>query len=422
MKSAVMVVGFNIRPVACMCKQLGFRVIAIDYWGDLDIRGCADFLFAVFPQKHSGQTCSNLTKPCSEMLVDLAEKAASHVNKIDFILVGSGLDDRPDLWTKLQHIAPVLGNSPEKLNMVRNPEKLFSIAKKEGIRFPKTEKAKSSKEAIEIAKNIGLPVVLKPTKGSGGFRIRFGRSPEEIKKNFIDVAGENGEVLVQEYIKGVNASSSILGNGTSCVIVSINEQLIGLKKLGAFTPFRYCGNIVPLKANDETLYRIKEISLTLGTKLKLVGSNGFDFVIGTDNEPYLIEVNPRFQGTLELVKYVTGLNLVEQHINACNGKLPEKIPPPRGYAVKMIIFAKRKSMIPDLSGINHLFDIPCPGIIVNEGNPICTVQVFSTSRNYAIEKASKIVSKVYRTISKGIQIDARNKIHPYLKFKHFKSQ
>lgn len=135
-KNTVMVVGFNIRPVACLCKQLCFHVIAVDYWGDLDIRHCADILYSVLWQKRGEQVASKMNKPCSESLVELAEKAAENIDKIDFILVGSGLDDRPDLWARLQRIAPVLGNPPERLKEIRNLEKLFDIAEKEGIKIP----------------------------------------------------------------------------------------------------------------------------------------------------------------------------------------------------------------------------------------------------------------------------------------------
>jgi len=401
MKGTVLVVGFNIRPVACLCKRLGFRVIAVDYWGDVDIKGCTDSLFAVLQQKRGEQLGSNFDKPCSELLVELAENPASQLKNIDFILIGSGLDDRPDLWARLQRIAPILGNSPEKLRVIRNPEKLFAIAKKEGISFPKTEKAHSSTEAVKIAENIGFPVVLKPVMGSGGFRIRFGRNPKEVKMNFDEVAGKWGEVWVQEYIKGINASSSILCNGNNCKVITVNEQLIGIKRLGVSAPFSYCGNIVPLKADNEIISRIKHVSIALAERLKLIGSNGFDFVIGPNNEPYLMEINPRFQATLECIKYVTGLNLVKEHIKACYGKLPKKIPQPKGYAVKMIVFAKKKSVIPDLRGTKHIFDIPYPGIVVDKGSPICTVQLFSQNREKAIQMAFETVSRIYKLLDKS---------------------
>jgi len=394
--NTVMVVGYNARPIACLCKQLGFQVIAVDYWGDLDIKHCTDFLYTVLKQKSGEQLDSEVDKPCSELLVNLAEEAATKFDgKIDFILVGSGLDDRPDLWEKLQQIAPILGNSPERLKNIRRLDVIFDIAEEEGVKFPITERACSVGEAIEMAKNIGFPVVLKPISGSGGFRIRLARNPAEVEKYFEGVAAERGEAWVQEYISGVNASSSVLGNGESCIVVTVNEQLIGVKELGCLTPFGYCGNIVPLKANSNTINRIKQISSILGARLKLIGSNGFDYVIGQGSEPYLMEVNPRFQATMECIKYVTGLNLVEEHIKACHGELPMEIPKPTGYAVKMIVFAKEKSIIPDLSEIAHIVDIPHPGIVVNEGNPICTVQLFSQSRDEAVKKAFEVVSKIY---------------------------
>jgi predicted ATP-grasp superfamily ATP-dependent carboligase len=397
-KRAVMVIGYNVRPIACLAKQLGFRVVAVDYWGDLDISNCADDLHTVLQQRPGEQLKESLDNPPCELLVDLAEKNIKEFVKVNFILVGSGFDDRPDLWTRLSRIAPILGNSPEQLKAIRNLSKLFTIARELGINCPKTEKAKSPKEAVEIAKRIGFPVVLKPISGSGGFRIRFANDLDEVKNHFAGVAGEREEAWVQEHVKGVDASSSIIGNGHECVVVSVNEQLIGKNKLGASTPFGYCGSIVPLAADSEVIERIKMVSSALGKKLGLVGSNGFDFVIGPNNEPYLMEVNPRFQATLECIRFVTGLNLVGEHINACGGQLLRNVLEPNGYAVKMIIFAKEKCVYPDLNGIKSIFDISHKDVIVEKGNPICTVQVVAEEREKAISKSMEIVSEIHRRL------------------------
>lgn len=397
-KATVMVVGFNSRPIACLAMQLDLRVIAVDYWGDLDIKNCADGLLTVLQQKHGEHLRHASKKPLCELLVDLAEKGADRFGEVDFILLGSGLDDRPDLWARLGRIAPILGNPPEKLKVVRNPSKLFTIARGLGISCPKTEKATSPEEAFRIAKKIGSTVILKPMSGSGGFRIRLGGDPEEVKKHFRDVARESGEVWVQEYIRGVDASSSIVGNGSECRVVSVNEQLVGMEQLGASKPFRYCGNIVPLKANGRVIKRIRDISSALGKKLGLIGSNGFDFVIDPNKQLYLMEVNPRFQATLECVQYVTRLNLVEEHIKACGGELPKNVPEPQGFAVKMIIFAKKKGIVPDLSGIKFVFDISHLGVTVDKGDPICTVQVVAEERKRAINKAWENVLEIYRIL------------------------
>jgi predicted ATP-grasp superfamily ATP-dependent carboligase len=394
-KATAMVVGFNSRPIACLAMQLDLRVIAVDYWGDLDIRNCTDALLTVLQQKHGEHLRHDFKKPLCELLVDLAERGADRFGAVDFILLGSGLDDRPDIWARLGRIAPVLGNSPDKLKVVRNPSKLFAVARGLGISCPRTEKAKSPEEAWEIAEKIGSAVVLKPMDGSGGFRLRLGGAPEEAKKYFRDVAGDSGEVWVQEFIRGVDASSSIVGNGSECRVVSVNEQLVGMEQLGASKPFSYCGNIVPLKANGMVIERIREISSVLGKKLGLIGSNGFDFVIDSNKQPYLMEVNPRFQATLECIQSVTRLNLVEEHIKACGGELLEIVPAPQGFAVKMIVSAKKRGIVPDLSGIESVLDISHPGVIVDKGDPICTVQVVARQRKGAINKAWRDVLEIY---------------------------
>ena len=230
--------------------------------------------------------------------------------------------------------------------------------------------------------------------------MRLARNPSEAKKYFKTVSGRYGEIFVQEHIEGVDASSSVLGDGKDCVVVSVNEQLIGIKRLGANTPFGYCGNIVPLKADEKIVSGIENVSCALGRKLGLIGSNGFDYVIGRNDELYLIEVNPRFQATSECIQHTTELNLVLEHIRACRGELPEKIPEPKGYAVKMIVFAKHLSRIPDLSRLKDVFDITSPSIIVDKGEPICTVQVYENSREEAIREAWKRVQTIYQLVSK----------------------
>ena len=64
----------------------------------------------------------------------------------------------------------------------------------------------------------------------------------------------------------------------------------------------------------------------------------------------------------------------------------------------MIVSAKEKSVYPDLSGIESIFNISYKGAIVDKDDPICTVQVVAEEREKAISKAWDIVSEIYRRI------------------------
>ena len=189
----------------------------------------------------------------------------------------------------------------------------------------------------------------------------------------------------------------MLGTGKDCQAIAVTEQLIGKLELGVSMPFGYCGNIVPLKNSATVIETMKSVSEELGSKLGLIGSNGFDFVIKND-QPFLVELNPRFQGSLECIDAVTSSNLVKLHIDACNGNLPEKSLELKGYAIKMILYAKNRIIVPNLSQMSHILGVPVEGIILEPSNPVCTVFATGTEREITIEKVRSLADNVYRQL------------------------
>jgi hypothetical protein len=133
---------------------------------------------------------------------------------------------------------------------------------------------------------------------------------------------------------------------------------------------------------------------------ELVGSNGVDFVISEDT-PFVIEVNPRFQGTLECVERVLDINLVEAHINAC---IEDRIPPALEatcYCTRLIIFAPFRCVVPDLTNLEFVRDIPLPNIIVQEGEPLCSIVTGDKSGETSLSKAFSMVRDVKRRLTKA---------------------
>ena len=408
-KETIIIVGFNARPIVASAKRAGFRVLAVDYWGDTDLRNLADDTESVLKQVPGMRPREELKQPASDLLVECAEKIASrHPSEVDFVLVGSGLDDRPDLWLELGEIAPVLGNPVETLVRARDRLRLYETATRLGMPTPMTLKASSLSETLDHANKIGYPLVMKPPGGGGGLGIKYVRTESELRKLYlVEMKPHFGDtVFLQEFIDGINASASIIGDGAGCVVLTANEQLIGLKELGARTPFVWCGNVVPLdiSGNNRKVKAITAAAKSLGEKLKLFGSNGFDFVVRRrDETPVIIECNPRFQGTLECVEMATGVKLVDEHVKSCRGELSRNLPAPNKYVTKMIPFAKEKCMIGELTEIPGVGDVSPEGVVCEQGDPICTVHRIGETKEESMTKAKESVAEVYRrTTVRGI--------------------
>jgi predicted ATP-grasp superfamily ATP-dependent carboligase len=392
-----LVVAFNARPIATSAKKANYNVLAVDFFGDLDLRSVAEHVFSVLWQRKGHFIHRKFYRPISEYMYLLAETMAEeYFEKIKFLLIGSGFDDEPKIWEQLNQIAPILGNTPELIARADRLN-LYKIASKLGISYPQTIEAKDDVDATEIAKNIGYPFVLTTPRSAGGLFVKLITNKDELHRAYNELQDSGKKILIQEFIQGIDASCSVLGTGKDCQAIAVTEQLIGKSELGVSMSFGYCGNIVPLRNSATTIENIKRVSEELGSKLGLLGSNGFDFVI-RNGQTYLIELNPRFQGTLECIEAVTSSNLVNLHIQACKGYLPEKPLESKGYAVKMILYAKQRIIVPNLSHMHHIVDVPVEGIILEPSNPVCTVFVTGRDRKTTIKKAKTIANNVYRQL------------------------
>ncbi|MCK4734828.1 MAG: ATP-grasp domain-containing protein, partial [Methanophagales archaeon] len=242
-------------------------------------------------------------------------------------------------------------------------------------------------------KDIHYPVVAKPVYGGGGTANFFCIDEKEL----IHWAKLFPDFLFQEYINGTHASVSLISTEHEAISVSVNEQLIGLDSVYAPGPFAYCGNISPFVTKSSE--RMCEIAEFLTTELGLVGSNGIDFVV-TDDLPFVIEVNPRFQGSLDTVELSTGLNLnlVDASMNAVReeGDLRVERVEAKRYAAKTIVFAKQERVVignldRDVQGI---VDIPEKGRIIRQGEPIATGIGIGDSREEAVAEAMSNVKRI----------------------------
>jgi len=394
----LLVVGIDTLSIAKSAKKAGYKIYVADYFGDVDLRHVCSGFRAIVKQRR-GKSCGRMSSNFKPEIFLKMAKSLSEKYEIDAILLSSGLDDDFNVLYDLNDLAPILGNSPKVIAGVRKKSRFFEELKRLGIPYPETAIVKNIDEAKAAAAEIEYPIVVKPMRGFGGASIRIAHNPKEIERAFSEVSLLGKNVLVQKLIEGIHASASFLVADKDAKILTINEQLLGLRFLFQQEPFGYCGNIVPLCLANSIFEKCGHITEKIALHFGLNGSNGIDLVISREGKPYVVEVNPRFQGTLECVEGVLGINLVEAHINAClHGFLPTIKRKTSTFCTRLILYAPKRVIAPDLTLFREVRDVPLPRIIIEKGEPLCSIITDVKNRKLSFHKAKKLAKLIYSAL------------------------
>ncbi len=374
----ILAIGYSVRHIVCSGSRAGYEMYAADAFGDVDTKRCAKKYLPLNPLQLQADT----------------PRIKEEISKVDGIIIASGFESADFGFLKVEDRGKILGNAPEKTKEVSNKAWLASRLDDLGIAHPLTYTGREIAE--EKAKHLHYPVVAKPAYGGGGTANFFCNTENAL----IQCAKQLPEFLYQEYIKGKHASVSLISSKREAISICLNEQLIGLDSLYAPGPFVYCGNVSPFVTKFSE--RVCEIAEEIAMELGLVGSNGIDIVI-TDEGPFVIEVNPRFQGTLDTVELSTALNLVDTHVNAIRGDLLVERVKAKKYAAKAIAFAKQEGMVMGNLNLDRgwIVDIPEKGRIIKTGEPIATGIGIGDSREEAFVEAMKNVERIKAGVRYG---------------------
>ena len=391
------VIGFNARPIACSAKKAGAQVFVSDYWGDEDLSSCCNDWVAILTPKPGARQRQPLDTPLYNGLVE----NMLHLTKkqdLDFILIGSGFDDHADALIELQKKGRIMGCTPDQMKRARDFGALAKIADSLDVHIPKRLVAATPDEALKKSDEFKFPYMIRPTHSGGGSGIRLVRDHVDVKRAFGEpLDGECEPRVVQEYVPGIDISCSVLATPEQSLALSVQGQLIGIPSTGRNCDFAYCGNYYPSTLSQEVAKKIGEVSEAISDKLRLNGSVGFDYVVDDLTRIWLMEVNPRMQGTLEMFEAAGDLSITSLHVLASQGILRKSIPAIQP-CVKMIVYSRRDGKVPDLFQYPNTVDRTPPGVVVNMRDPICTVIEFGPSMIECYRRAAETTLAIQRCI------------------------
>jgi len=354
----VLVIANSARCIACSAKKAGHTVYVIDSFGDVDMHRCADKALSF---------------------------AGSEENKIHEIADSFGEVDAVILGPGFEHLKfeKVFNNPQDIMEKVNDKSKLPEKLSLLGIPHPKTE-------SIYKAHALGFPLMIKPKSGSGGMRNMIIRGEDELA--LFKKRSDACEFIAQEFVAGIPCSASVLSTSDEASVIALNEQLIGVPWLTRL-PFAYCGNITPFhtKFRNEMIQYAKQIAMEFG----LLGSVGVDFIL-TGKGIVVIEVNPRFQGSLDTVELATGMNIFDGHIKSFSGELSEEREP-FCFAAKAIVYADKKAVIDErisdelkrYMDKGSAADIPRTGAVVSPDEPIITMLATGKTRTAVLNNVGE---------------------------------
>ena len=407
----LLLMGIDTRPMVNSALKLDYKTFSISYFKTVDFK-------VPYAEKHvldqeSVISCGRFEENYSpEKLLELSKDFLfqNHdEDEIDKIVLTTGINTKNFSGEFKKYRKIVRGN--KNTESVENKFKFYNKLKNK-FNVPLTFQPSDVGELNEILQQYSdNQFILKPLQGSGGLGIFLlnNESSHELKQlNEIcqNISLEN--YILQEYIEGTNVSSSVLSSHDDIKNL-INSRLITEHDLGNDS-YEYSGNILPLDENsfkmfngyrteidaDELNDEMRNTSEDLIKEFDLIGSNGVDYILDKNGELKVIEINPRFQGTYELVENSLGINLLDAHIKACEGEIID-IPNPSKYSIKKIIYARKQVNIGNLN-IPNVYDIPYEGVKIEKDQPLVTIISSNEDLKTAIDDAKIAEDEVYKNI------------------------
>jgi hypothetical protein len=359
----ILAVGLSTRAIAESAVRDGHQIVTLDYFGDRDQRALVE--------NYALQRDFELPFGAESLL------RASRALDFEAVVYISNLENHPPVVEALARERRLLGNAPQVLRRVRDPVTLRTVCREEGIPIPATLMPGEEDEADPT-----LKWLRKPVRSGGGHGVRLW-----------DGEPLDGDHVLQAYIEGLPASAAFVADGERSVVLGLTEQLIGKRELGA-GGFGWCGNILPPASSpDDTLTVLESIEAMVGAltrRFQLRGVNGIDLVVAMDGRgprPYLVEVNPRYTASMELVEQAYGVDIFSCHLAAMEGHLPDfslanRLQSGQAYFGKGIVYAGRTVTMPETAGWveRRRRDIPFSGERIEAGHPVCTVLAEGESR------------------------------------------
>ena len=203
----------------------------------------------------------------------------------------------------------IIGTPPDAIDRAEDRERFQKFLKKLNLRQPENDTVFTQEEAIEVAKRIGYPVVIRPSYVLGGRAMRIAYNEEAIKEFMKSIGGTVQEhpILIDQFLKdATEVDVDAICDGRATVIGGIMEHI---EEAGIHSGDSACV-LPPHSLSAEIIEEIEEASRAMAIELGVIGLMNVQFAV-KDETLYVLEVNPRASRTVPFVSKATGVPLAK---------------------------------------------------------------------------------------------------------------
>ena len=236
---------------------------------------------------------------------------------------------------------PIIGTSPDSIDLAEDRERFQQMIEKLGLKQPPNRTARSLEEGVTLAKEVGYPLVVRPSYVLGGRAMEIVHNEEDLRtymQTAVNVSNDSPVLLDRFLDDAIEVDVDAICDGKDVLIGGIMQHI---EQAGVHSGDSAC-SLPPYSLSEEIQDKLRLQSREMALELGVVGLMNVQFAIKGD-EVYILEVNPRASRTVPYVSKAIGRPLAKVSARCMAGTsladqgMTEEIIP-KHFSVKEAVF------------------------------------------------------------------------------------